>query len=207
MNLRHLLTFFVGLGVLLTLSIINNWIFTTWFNTTYLNWYLTNGSLIGLASTIASLAWGDMNKHAGLISAHPFGYIGACLQLVGLPFYTMGTHFKGTGNQPETFPLFDRLVTIPFMLMLIGIAIIWLVVIVPLQYFMFLICGAPARAFQYSPQQTIARLKGSQLEVKEINTNEKVPEGWWSANLSQKPVAITNLFVALFLLILKLLIG
>ena len=94
MNLRHLLTFIAGLGILLTLSIINNWIFIAWFNTTYLKWYLANGTLIGLASTIASLAWGDMNKHAGLISAHPFGYIGACLQLFGLPLYTNGHALK-----------------------------------------------------------------------------------------------------------------
>jgi hypothetical protein len=93
------------------------------------------------------------------------------------------------------------------MLILVGIVIIWLVVIVPLQYFVYLICGAPARAFSHSQRQPIARLKGSQLEVKEISTNEKVPEGWWSASLSQKPVAITNLFVALFFLIVKSLMG
>ena len=207
MNLRRLLTFFAGLGILVALSFINNWIFTTWFSTTYLKWYLANGALIGLVSTIASLAWGEMNKHAGLISAHPFGYIGACLQLVGLPIYTMGMHLKSPQNQTETLSLFDRLVTIPFMFILVGVVMIWLVVIVPLQYFLFLICGAPARAFSHSPRQAIARLKGSQLEVEEINTNEKVPEGWWSASLSQKPVAITNLFVALFFLIVKSLMG
>jgi hypothetical protein len=207
MNLRHLLTFFAGLGILLALLIINNWVFITWFDTTYLRWYLANGALIGLVSTIASLAWGDMNKHAGLISAHPFGYIGACLQLAGLPVYTMGTHLRSPQSQPETRSLFDLLLTIPFMLILVGIVIIWLVVIVPLQYFVYLICGAPARAFSHSQRQPIARLKGSQLEVKEISTNEKVPEGWWSASLSQKPVAITNLFVALFFLIVKSLMG
>lgn len=207
MNFRHLLTFFAGLGILLGLSIINNWIFMTWFNTTYPKWYLANGALIGLVSSVASLAWGDLNKHAGLISAHPFGYMGACLQLVGLPIYTIGTHLKGPRNQPETISLFDQLVTILFMFILVGFVIIWFVVIVPLQYFVFLICGAPARAFSHSSRQVIARLKGSQLEIQEFNTNEKVPEGWWSANLGQKPFAVTNLFVILFLLIIKLLIG
>ena len=207
MNLQRPLTFFAGLGILSALLIINHWIFMTWFNTMHLKWYLANGALIGLVSTIASLAWGDMNKHVGLISAHPFDYIGSCLQLVGLPVYTMGTHLVSAQGQPETRSLFDRLLTIPLVLMLFGALIIWLAVIVPPQYFMYLICGAPARTFSQSKRQPVAQLKKARLEVREIDNDEKVPEGWWSASLSQKPVAITNLFVALLFLIVKPLIG
>lgn len=207
MNRRRLLTLIAGLGILLALLIINHWIFMTWFNTSHLTWYLENASLIGLVSSIASMAWGDMNKHTGLISVHPFHYIGSCLQLVGLPIYTVGTHMRKPQNQPETRSPFDILLAIPFMLIFAGLAIIWLVVIAPPQYFVYLICGAPARTFSQSKRQPIAHMKGSRLEIREIDASETVPEGWWSASLSQKPFAVTNLFVALFFLIVKWLVG
>ncbi len=207
MNLQRSLIFLAGLGILLALLAVDHWIFTTWFNTTHLKWYLANGALIGLVSSIASMAWGDMNKHTGLISSHPLDYVGSSLQLVGLPIYTLGTHLRSNQGRPEARTLFDLLLTIPFVLTLVGVVIIWLVVIVPPQYFVYLICGAPARTFSQSKRQPIAQLKGSKLEISEIDKDEKVPEGWWSASLSQKPIAITNLFVALFFLIVKSLIG
>jgi hypothetical protein len=203
MNYQRLLTFLAGLAILLALLVVDQWVFSTWFKTTHLNWYLANGALIGLVSSITSMAWGDMNKHMGLISPHPFDYIGACLQLAGLPIYTLGTHLRNnkTGHKPQA--LFDFILTILFLLGLVGMVIIWMVVVVPLQYFLYLVCGAPARILSQSKQQPIAQLKGAQLNINEIGSDEKVPEGWWSASINQKPIAITNLFVSMFFLIVK----
>jgi hypothetical protein len=207
MNYQRLLKFFAGLTILLALLVVDQWIFSTWFKTTHLNWYLANGALIGLVTSITSMAWGDMSKHIGLISPNPFDYIGACLQLAGLPIYTLGTHLRRNKNGYKPQALFDLILTIPFLIVLVGMVVIWIVVIVPLQYFLYLVCGAPARILSQSKQQPIAQIKGTQLKVSEIGSAEKVPEGWWSASISQKPIAITNLFVSLFFLIFKSLIG
>ena len=207
MNYHPILSFLAGLAILLAFLVVDQWIFSTWFKNTHLNWYLANGALIGLASSITSMAWGDMNNHIGLISPHPLHYIGACLQLAGLPIYTLGTQLRSnkSGHGPQA--LFDLILTIPFLIVLVGVVVIWMVVIVPPQYFVYLVCGAPARILSQSKRQPIAQLKGAQLNINEIRSDEKVPEGWWSASMSQKPIAITNLFVSLFFLILKPLIG
>jgi hypothetical protein len=191
----------------LALLAVDQWVFMTWFKTTHLKWYLANGVLIGLVSSITSMAWGGMEKHTGLISSHPFDYIGSSLQLVGLPIYTLGTHFRSNKGEPRVIAIFDLILTILFLLVLVGAMVVWLVVVAPLQYFVFLICGAPARILSQSKRQPIAQLKGTQLTVNEIGSDEKVPEGWWSTSISQKPVAITNLFASLFFLIVKPLIG
>ena len=207
MKYQRLLTFLSGLAILLALLVVDQWIFSTWFKTTHLNWYLANGALIGLVSSITSMAWGDINKHIGLISHHPFDYIGACFQLAGLPIYTLGTHLRSNKSGHEQQAIFDLILTIPILLFLVGMVVVWLVVIVPLQYFLYLVCGAPARILSQSKRQPIAQLKGTQLKINEICSDEKVPEGWWSASIHQKPIAITNLFVSLFFLILKPMMG
>jgi hypothetical protein len=153
------------------------------------------------------MAWGDMEKHTGLISPHPFNYLGACLQLVGLPVYTLGTHLRSNKDEQRTLALFDLILIIPLLLVLVAAMVFWLVVIAPPQYFVYLISGAPARILSQSKRQPIAQLKGAQLAVTEIGSSERIPEGWWSVSISQKPVAITNLFASLLFFIVKLLMG
>lgn len=184
MNQRRLLTFLAGLGILILLLVVNHWIFENWLNTPYLKWYLESGSLVAVVSTVTSLTWGDINRHSGLISAHPLNYLGACLQLVGLPIYSLGTHLKASRSQQEAHSLFDLLLTIPCLLILVITLILWLLVIAPPQYFVYLICGAPARTFSRSALQPIAQLKGSKLEIREFEKEKELPTGWWSASLS-----------------------
>ena len=205
--MRRLRSFILGLVIVLMLAAFNHWLFTTWFGITYLDWYLKNGALIGLVTAGVALTWGDMNKHTGLISAHPLVYVGACLQLVGIPLLVMGTHLRSNPDNRKPRSLFDALVTVLLVLILTGGMLVWLVVVVPLQYFVYLICGAPARFFSQSTRRAIAQLKDGRLQVAEIGQAEKVPDGWWDASIVSKPVPITNLFTALFFLILKMVLG
>ena len=53
----------------------------------------------------------------------------------------------------------------------------------------------------------IAHLKAGRMQVAEIGQADQVPDGWWDASIVSKPVPITNLFTALFFLILKMVLG
>ncbi|HCA81863.1 MAG TPA: hypothetical protein DEP53_19195 [Bacteroidetes bacterium] len=204
MNKRTSAAIVVGLIIVLALSVLNHWLLTKWFNVTYVDWYMKNGALVGLVTALVSLAWGDVNKHVGLISAHPLIYLGACLQLVGLPLFVMGTHMRKNKTESRTRPPFDSLVSIFLVTMLTSVMFVWLVVVTPIQYFVFLICGAPARLFSQSTRRAVARLEGGWLEITEIDKSEKLTDGWWDASIAGKPVPITNLFASLVFLILKL---
>lgn len=207
MFIKRLLVFIAGLAILIGLLVVDSWIFSHWLHTTYLQWCLENGLSIGVVTSLVSLAWDEMEEsHTGLISPHPFHYIGSCLQLVGLPTYALGTHLKGNKVFSGPQAVFDFILTVPFFLILVGVMIIWIVVVVPFQYFVYLICGAPVRCMSLSKRQPIAQLKGTQVNVREISKDEKAPEGWWSASIIRKPIAITNLFGSLFFLIANLLI-
>lgn len=207
MNSRRLGSFVLGCVALLVLFAVNQWIFWELFDIAYWRWYLKNGAAIGLISAIVFKVWGDMlDKHTGLISSHPLDYLGACFQLIGLPIFVLGTQIKSFTTRLIGPDWLDYLLTIVWLPILIGSMFVWFVVVVPLQYLVYLVCGAPTRLTFMSVRQPIARLKGTRLEVEETRRGE-VPEGWWDASISRKPIAVTNLLAALLLWIVSRVVG
>ena len=207
MNLKRALSYSIGLIALAILLLMNHWIFITWFKTSYLSWYLENGAFIGLVAAIASEVWKDIENHPDLISAHPAEYLGKCVHLVGLFVFTLGTNLKSNRNQPKQVSSFDIYMTLPLIVVIALVLLAWLIVIVPLQYFVFLVCGAPARVFSQSDRVALVTDNGGQLSVDEMAHNQTVPNNSWTLSLSKKPIAVTNIFVAMTLLIIGWLTG
>jgi hypothetical protein len=75
----------VGLVLLGGLAALDWLVFRAWFDSDYLRWYLKNGALIAIVFGLVTLAWGDLNKVTGLVSAHPLEYLASCLVLGTLP--------------------------------------------------------------------------------------------------------------------------
>ncbi len=204
MKMRRLLIFLLGILVLLALLLINYYGFSIWLRVDYFDWYLANGALFGIATTAVTMVWGKMAQHTGLISANPWHYLGSYLQLVGLPLYVFGAHLRGDERSTRNGSLFDAITSVVLLLALSAVLLLWLIVVVPLQYFVYLVCGAPARLFHSSQRQTIAKLDVSRLQMKEITKQEQqAPAGWWNASVTDKPVAVTGLFSSLFFLVVK----
>lgn len=190
-----------GLLLLVAMCALNQLVFTRWFNTSYFAWYLANGSIIGLTTSIVSLAWGDINRHVGLISAHPLHYLGSSLQLAGLPIYEMGTRLR-TRSAPGQGV--DSLIAMLVTAMLACMILLWVQIVVPVQYFVYLLCGAPGRVFHRSRDRVVAHFeKETRLEVLTLAPGEELREGWWEAGLGGKPVALTGVVTALFLTIVR----
>jgi len=200
----------VGLLVLLLLVLINWWVFREWLGLDYFQWYLDKGAVIGLGAAAVSMVWGKMREHTGLISANPLDYIGSYMQLVGLPFLVLGTHlvsgpdwrkaYLRTGKFITLIPkLWDNLIAALLVLFMGGVLLLWLLVVAPQQYFIFLICGAPARFFSDTQRRVVARLEGTQLKTQELPRREETPKGWWDASIADKPVTVTNLFASLLI--------
>src|SRR5713226_7283114 len=66
------------------------WLFSR-FHTNYIAWYIQSGEIFALIITFAALAWGDLNKDAGLISPNPREYMAACALLIAIPLTAFGT--------------------------------------------------------------------------------------------------------------------
>ena len=75
----------VGLVLLSGLAVLDWLVFRAWFDSDYLRWYLENGALIAVVFGLVTLAWGDLNKVTGLVSAQPLEYLAGCVALATLP--------------------------------------------------------------------------------------------------------------------------
>jgi hypothetical protein len=186
-----------------------------------LAWYVRSGALISLGFAFVTLAWGDLNKIKGLVSAHPFLYISACLYMVSLPIYVFGSILRRP-KQPlapravtrsslaawsaiwraaqKVMDLFDAIIAMLFALLFTFSALAWLIVIAPAQYFVYLICAAPARLMRRSGRQVISKFDDAQyFHLDEVPPDEAVPEGWLEAGFFKRPVSMTSAFAALVL--------
>lgn len=83
--MRRVVAVVIGLVLLGGLAVVDWLVFRAWFDSDYLRWYLRNGALIAIVFGLVTLAWGDLNKVTGLVSAHPLEYLASCLALGTLP--------------------------------------------------------------------------------------------------------------------------
>jgi hypothetical protein len=99
----------------------------------------------------------------------------------------------------------DSLLTMLWMLILFVALFLWIVVVVPPQYFVFLICGALPRYLSYAEYRTIERVDGI-FELKFIKKSAKLPVDWEDTSLGIEPFTLTNLLSILFFAVVKFIV-
>jgi hypothetical protein len=196
--------------IILVLIVLDQFIFSFFFKLSYFEWYLKNGSLINIGAALVTFAW-DVNKNAGLISANPRQYCGAYFQLIGAQLLAFGT--SGKSNQRRQAEgesalllLLDSLQFIIFGILIILLSVLWIIMIVPIQYFLILFLGGPGRIYSNSSIRLLGKFESTQLETKEIPWEEKKPNDWMDLSIANKPVTFTYALIALALTVVKFLI-
>jgi hypothetical protein len=195
------------------------------FGMNYLNLYLRYGYYVSLGFTFVALLL-DLDQDRDLISTHPFRYASACLRLMRGPLQAVGADFKRdtdqhATHQPEIGPIdaslwgavsqlaqslmhvCDLFISGFFSIVFIILVSVWLLFAAPLQYFIFLICGAPARVIERSMKKAHQALHQAETNVLDVPPAGDVapPAAIVSgeAVFNWKPVRITS---ALALLVL-----
>jgi hypothetical protein len=149
----------VGLAILAAAVVIDTLAFDALFGTDYVHWYVDHGDVATLVFVFVTLAWGDVNKMTGLISAHPMQYLLASYALGALPSLALsalvetrrgrgeahGLARTERGVAPIGLGLLDELVTVLASVAFLAAFVAWLLVVAPLQYVVYLVAGAPAR--------------------------------------------------------------
>lgn len=189
-NLSYYLKLVVALGVVLSLVLFSQIVFEKCLGGNYLSWYIDAGPFIGLATGVFSAAWGNIDRNTGLVSANPLEYFGACLQLLGLPIYVFGS------QRTKNISFVARLAGIPMLIVFILSALAWLIFIAPMQYFVFLLCGAPSRIALETTGRVYARLDGNQLKFNPVSAETAATVGEWDASMKDKPVTLASGFSA-----------
>ncbi|MFV9616861.1 MAG: hypothetical protein ACNYZG_12955, partial [Gammaproteobacteria bacterium] len=156
---------------------------------------------VALAIVVTSVAWGEIDKNTGLISLNPLEYSAACLYAAGLPLIAIGAHAQSK-NQPNRLAFIDTVSYILALLLIAIVVVAWLWLVAPLQYFMTIVCGAPARAAQSSTYMLYARIEDGKLEYEEKQPGEIAPVGYWDASMREKPLALVSALTAVLLFVI-----
>jgi hypothetical protein len=163
----------------------------------YIKWYLSAGVFISLAVAAFGAAWGEIDHNVGLVSANPLKYLKACSKLAGLSIFAFGGHLRKENH--DGHPLWDLLCGIPLIVVFMLASFAWLLLIAPLQYFLFLVCGAPSRIALRSRYRLRAAMKDETLYYGGYTEQDPAlpePKVGWDASMRNKPVTLANAFGA-----------
>lgn len=208
MNPKRLFGNAVVLAFMIGILAFDHWIFQRLFGVRHWRWYIENGVEISFVAAAMALVWKDLLEHMpALISAEPAVYGGAQCHLVGVCVNALGAQLRSTPGQPRNLGIFDVVCGLPFILLLACLLAGWLLVVAPAQYFLVLICGAPARILAKAPQKLVMWFDNGQLRSGSVPRDQEVPEGRMEASFSDRPVAVTNMFASMLLFILQFCIG
>lgn len=156
------------------------------WNLDYLHWYIRNGAQISWVVAIFGLFWGDINKNIQLISARPLEYLRAYAIMLAGVFSSWASIFgkRNPAAQPKvtSYALLDTFFSSLVALIFTILILLWTVTLVPIQFFVFIVCGAPAR-LSLSSGEAFA------IQQTAINTDES--REFWQSTIEQKPVSLT----------------
>ena len=193
--MKKVLVYFLGWVCIGMLFAGNYFVFNHFLELNYYQWFLKQGSIIsiitGLIYFFREEAAGK-GEDIGLISDHPFEFLGAHFQVLGLLFLAMGNGI--IGRRVTTFHLFVDSLIAYILIFLLAISMIgWFLILIPCQFLVTFICGAPARIFHTSAATTsITSTNPSTSEKRSFNLDMKT-----------KPFEFTNALTALFLFVLS----
>jgi hypothetical protein len=97
----------------------------------------------------------------------------------------------------------DFVITMTIALVLALGMLAWLVFVMPAQYFVYLLAGAPAREALGSPRRALVRVTRGQIEAVRIPKQEPIPAGYSESGISARPVTLTASLAAIMLFTLS----
>jgi hypothetical protein len=208
MTPRRLFGNLIVLGLMIGILAFDHWIFQRLFGVTHWRWYIENGVEISFVAAAMALVWKEiLELMPSLISAEPAVFFGAQFHLVGVCVEALGVQLGSAPGQPRNVGIVEMILGVPFILLLACLLAGWLLVVAPAQYFLVLICGAPARILARSPQKLVMWFENGRLHSGTVPRDQEVPDDRMVASFSERPVAVTNMFASLLLFILQFCIG
>lgn len=185
-----------GAGIAAALAV--NYAVFAYFGDNYFDWYVANGSKLALALALLSLAIA-IDDEPGVIAARPSNYVASWLALLGEGFLWLDNLIRPGVSRSGSVPFWDDFVTILFIFVWAAAAFAWLAVVVPAQYCVNLVCGAPVRLTMANPRDVIVEQRPGRTSLGTKATRVQV-----GLTVRKKPVTATAAISAATLFALSL---
>lgn len=192
--MKKILLYLFGIAIFVGWVIANYFLFNHFLKVNYFKWFIENGSFISIITGVIYIFRDEFKDDIGLISDHPLDFLGAQMQVFALFLLPIGNGIKGS----KTTNIIDRIITLIIILPLIVICIVWFLVVIPCQYFLFFICGAPSRLFETSKIVTSV-----ERNSKNKKNDSHIEKSKFTLDIKEKPFEFTNSIAALVLFVLS----
>jgi hypothetical protein len=212
-----------GLALVAALNLLDWVLFRVAFDLSYFRWYLDNGTLLTLALALVTVAWPDLNELRNLVSPHPLRYLQAWSGLFGFTFLSMpdadiplhelhGSPDRSASSAVWTLlDIADTVLRLTWLPVFLGAVLFWLLVIAPVQYFIFLLTGALARGASQSSKKLIVKASDQEsnidFTIEDLPASEDPPAGWSESGFFARPVTITVVLTGALLFALSYLVS
>ena len=222
----------LAIVTIIALILFNRWLFAALFGTDYVLWYIENGTFISFGITFISFVSKNFNKDVNTVSANPLTYLTTYLLYLAIPIGLLGTLMRanagvsemaedsgssiaesGEADNEQAMPASNAGSSLDSLLFLLWAPIIllapflWIVVVIPLQYFVFLICGAPARYIHPKDYRAIVGVENGKVALNYLKSSAEITEGSQDVSLGIEPFPLTNLLSILFFETVKIFLG
>jgi hypothetical protein len=197
---------------------LDSFLFDLLFDENYVRWYVENGTAVGLISGFVVLTL-DLDRHPSarsLVSLNAIRYLAGWIGVLANFQISWAVAMRAPGREQKLdqmrlsmrsrahrialsfIVVFDMLMGAVIAFLAMIAAAIWLLVIVPFQYFVFMICGAPSRLAESSSEYAyVVEREGIELTV--ADKSNPIPEDAVPIGISTRPVAVTNFFAVALL--------
>lgn len=172
--------------------------------TEYLRAYLALGGAIGIAGG-AALSSGAKAFASELVRQR--GQELASPAPLGTPVAPWERPAGEVPTIPRGLGFLDTLLGALQLFGLLFVFVAWLVLIVPAQYFVYLVTGAPARLALVSPARAWVRVDGDEIQADVLHKRRALPVAAIESGFSTKPVTFTAALTAVALFALSELVG
>ena len=202
---RRCLTAAVGLAGLAALIAADELVLRALFGTHYLSWYLANGAIVSLVVAFVTMSWVDLNSLTDLISAHPLEYARAHVSLCTLPNQSLRAiqappgFGERTADAPFGIPVADAVLTAVVSVLVLAVCVVYVLVVAPVQYVVYLVAGAPGRTACASSERAWQLIGTSGLEVGSGPRATELPEGATESAYTAQPVTLTAVLASALL--------
>ena len=203
----------LGLAAFAGLIAVDEVVLRVLFDAHYLSWYLANGAIVSLVVAFVALAWGDVNDVRGLISAHPFEYAAAHVALCVLPTQSLAAVLAPRGDSPRPqsapigIPVADAILTAVVTVCLLAAFVAFILLIAPIQYFVYLVAGAPGREACGSPQRAWYTIGTREIRVESGPRSAGLPERATESAYTGQPVTLTATLASALLFATQLVVA
>lgn len=178
------------------------------FGIAYLDWYLASGSALGIGLAILGTVNGDLDRDHDLISSHPLLFFAGYAFLFAALIMTLADQVLSRGNRKSVM-VFDTVASTVFAIVAFAGTVCWLVFVIPAQYFVVLIAGAPARLALASTVRVYIVERPSESgtlhrDFAKRSGEQQPPENYlYEPTLRRKPVTLTAALSGLLLLVVE----